>query len=148
VSEVAAIVRAAIERRYRLLRCLWQRFDRAASRHEPIIRPTFYDFPEDTKTALDRPQPCPVAAHACSVRSVVRIPPRMQATGRWWPRSAVVSYREHAMGLGTVLLIVLVLMLLGVIPAWPYSRGWGYAPSGIVGVIVVVLLILLLTGRL
>jgi hypothetical protein len=52
------------------------------------------------------------------------------------------------MGLGTILLIALVLILLGVIPAWPHSRGWGYGPSGIVGVIVVVLVILLLMGRL
>ena len=52
------------------------------------------------------------------------------------------------MGLGTILLIVLILILLGVIPTWPHSRGWGYGPSGIVGVIVVVLVILLLMGRL
>lgn len=52
------------------------------------------------------------------------------------------------MGLGTILLIVLVLVLIGAIPAWPYSRSWGYGPSGIVGLIVVVLLILVLTGRL
>ena len=52
------------------------------------------------------------------------------------------------MSLGTILLIVLVLVLLGAIPAWPYSRSWGYGPSGIVGLIVVVLLILLLMGRL
>lgn len=52
------------------------------------------------------------------------------------------------MGLGTILLIILVLLLVGAIPAWPYSRSWGYGPSGIVGLIVVVLLILLLTGRL
>jgi hypothetical protein len=52
------------------------------------------------------------------------------------------------MGLGTILLVVLVLILLGVIPTWPHSRGWGYGPSGIVGVIVVVLVILLLMGRL
>ena len=52
------------------------------------------------------------------------------------------------MGLGTVLLIVLILILLGVIPTWPHSRGWGYGPSGIVGVILVVLVILLLMGRL
>jgi len=51
------------------------------------------------------------------------------------------------MSLGTVLLIVLILLLLGVIPAWPHSKGWGYAPSGILGVVVVVLLILLLMGR-
>jgi hypothetical protein len=52
------------------------------------------------------------------------------------------------MGLGTILLVVLVLILLGVIPTWPHSREWGYGPSGIVGVIVVVLVILLLMGRL
>lgn len=52
------------------------------------------------------------------------------------------------MSLGTILLIVLILMLLGVIPTWPHSRGWGYGPSGIVGVILVVLVILPLMGRL
>lgn len=52
------------------------------------------------------------------------------------------------MGLGTILLIVLVLMLIGVIPAWPHSRSWGYAPSGVLGLVVVILLILLLMGRL
>jgi hypothetical protein len=43
---------------------------------------------------------------------------------------------------------VLVLLVIGALPAWPYSRSWGYAPSGLAGLIVVVLLILLLTGRL
>ena len=52
------------------------------------------------------------------------------------------------MGLGTILLIVLILVLIGVIPTWPHSRSWGYAPSGIVGLIVVVLIVLLLMGRL
>ncbi len=52
------------------------------------------------------------------------------------------------MSLGTILLIVLILILLGVIPSWPHSRGWGYGPSGIVGVILVVLVVLLLMGRL
>jgi hypothetical protein len=52
------------------------------------------------------------------------------------------------MSIGTILLILLVLVLIGAIPAWPYSRGWGYGPSGIVGLIVIVLLILLFTGRL
>jgi hypothetical protein len=51
------------------------------------------------------------------------------------------------MTLGTILLIVLVLILVGVIPSWPHSRGWGYRPSGIVGIILIVLLILLLMGR-
>ncbi|MCE9554141.1 MAG: DUF3309 domain-containing protein [Planctomycetes bacterium] len=48
------------------------------------------------------------------------------------------------MGIGTILLIILVLLLLGVIPAWPHSRNWGYGPSGGLGLIVVVLLILVL----
>ncbi len=52
------------------------------------------------------------------------------------------------MSLGTILLIVLVLLLIGVIPSWPHSRSWGYGPSGGVGLIVIILLILLLTGRL
>ena len=51
------------------------------------------------------------------------------------------------MSLGTILLIVLILVLLGVIPTWPHSTGWGYGPSGLVGVIVVIVLILLLLGR-
>ena len=51
------------------------------------------------------------------------------------------------MSLGTVLLIVLVLLLLGVIPTWPHSRKWGYGPSGLLGFIAVVVVILLLMGR-
>jgi hypothetical protein len=51
------------------------------------------------------------------------------------------------MSLGTILLIVLVLMLIGAVPAWPHSRGWGYAPSGGLGLVVVVLVVLLLMGR-
>lgn len=52
------------------------------------------------------------------------------------------------MSLGTILLIVLILMLLGAIPTWPHSRGWGYAPSGVLGLVVVVIVVLLLMGRL
>ncbi len=52
------------------------------------------------------------------------------------------------MSLSTLLLIVLILMLIGVIPSWPHSRAWGYGPSGAVSLIVIVLLILMLTGRL
>jgi hypothetical protein len=51
------------------------------------------------------------------------------------------------MSLGTILLILLILLLVGAIPAWPHSRGWGYAPSGLLGVVVVVLVVLLLLGR-
>jgi len=51
------------------------------------------------------------------------------------------------MGLGTILLIILILILLGAIPAWPHSRGWGYGPSGILGLVLVIVLILMLMGR-
>jgi len=51
------------------------------------------------------------------------------------------------MSLGTILLIILVLVLLGIIPTWSHSRNWGYGPSGMVGLIVVVLVILLLMGK-
>jgi Protein of unknown function (DUF3309) len=48
----------------------------------------------------------------------------------------------------TILIVIAVLMLLGVLPTWPHSRTWGYGPSGGVGLVVVVLLVLLLSGRL
>ncbi|MEE1948796.1 DUF3309 family protein [Pseudomonas alcaligenes] len=51
------------------------------------------------------------------------------------------------MSLGTILLIVLILLLIGVIPTWPHSRSWGYWPSGGLGLVVIVILILLLLGR-
>jgi len=51
------------------------------------------------------------------------------------------------MMLGPILLIVVLLLLIGAIPTWPYSRGWGYAPSGVVGVMLVVVLVLLAGGR-
>ncbi len=51
------------------------------------------------------------------------------------------------MSLGTLVLIVLVLMLIGAIPSWPHSRGWGYGPSGGIGALVLVLLLLLLLGK-
>jgi hypothetical protein len=50
--------------------------------------------------------------------------------------------------MGTIILIILVLALIGALPTWPHSRNWGYAPSGITAIIVVILLIMLLTGRL
>ena len=52
------------------------------------------------------------------------------------------------MSLGTILLVVLVLILLGVLPTWPHSQSWGYAPSGGVGMILLILLILVLLGKL
>lgn len=50
------------------------------------------------------------------------------------------------MSIGTILLIVLLLILIGAIPVWPHSRGWGYGPSGGVGLLVVILIVLLIMG--
>ena len=51
------------------------------------------------------------------------------------------------MSLGTILLIVLILMLIGVLPTWPHARTWGYGPSGILGVVLVIVIVLLVLGR-
>jgi Protein of unknown function (DUF3309). len=49
--------------------------------------------------------------------------------------------------MGTILLVVLILLLIGALPHWPYAAGWGYYPSGVFGVILIILVVLLLTGR-
>ncbi len=51
------------------------------------------------------------------------------------------------MSLGTILLIVLILMLIGAMPSWPHSRNWGYGPSGGIGLVVIIIIVLLLMGR-
>ena len=51
------------------------------------------------------------------------------------------------MTLGTILLIVLILILIGVLPTWPYSGGWGYYPTGGVGIVLLIIIVLLLMGR-
>ncbi len=56
-------------------------------------------------------------------------------------------FMEKIMSLGTILLIVLILMLVGAVPTWPHSKGWGYGPSGGLGLVVVILIVLLLMGR-
>jgi hypothetical protein len=58
------------------------------------------------------------------------------------------AMENTTMTLGTILLIILILLLIGAIPSWPHSRGWGYGPSGILGVILIIVIILLLMGRL
>ncbi len=52
------------------------------------------------------------------------------------------------MTLGTILVVLLILILLGALPSWPYSRSWGYYPSGLLGTILVIVIVLLLLGRL
>jgi membrane-bound ClpP family serine protease len=56
--------------------------------------------------------------------------------------------KEQIMSIGTILLVVLILMLVGVLPVWPHASSWGYGPSGIVGVILVVIVVLFLMGKL
>ena len=51
------------------------------------------------------------------------------------------------MSLGTILLIIVILLLIGAFPSWPHSRGWGYGPSGGLGLVLVILLVLLLLGK-
>jgi hypothetical protein len=65
--------------------------------------------------------------------------------GRWGAR---LSQGEFLMAISTILLILVILLLIGAVPAWPHSRGWGYGPSGLLGVVLVILIILLLMGRL
>ncbi len=52
------------------------------------------------------------------------------------------------MGLGTILLIILILALVGALPSWPYSTGWGYYPSGGLGIVLIIVIVLLVAGRL
>ncbi len=51
------------------------------------------------------------------------------------------------MTLGTLLLVIVILLLIGAVPSWPYSRSWGYAPSGVLGVVVLVVVLLVVMGR-
>lgn len=64
------------------------------------------------------------------------------------PFPQLILERKCHMSLGTILLIIVVLLLIGAFPAWPYSSGWGYGPSGALGLILLILIILLVTGRL
>ena len=58
------------------------------------------------------------------------------------------SQRREEINMGTILLIILILLLVGALPTWPYSSGWGYYPSGGLGLVLVIFIVLLLMGRL
>ena len=62
-------------------------------------------------------------------------------------QSEVLDETEKNMSLGTILLIVLVLALVGVLPTWPHSASWGYAPSGVLGLLVLIVLVMFVMGR-
>jgi hypothetical protein len=63
------------------------------------------------------------------------------------PALETLFFGSNAMTLGTILIIVLILMLLGLVPTWPHSRSWGYGPSGALGLILVVVIVLFLLGK-
>lgn len=69
---------------------------------------------------------------------------RVRGTG---PTGCLALFRRREAAMSTILFIVLVLLLIGAIPTWPYSRSWGYYPSGILGILLIVLIVMLLTGR-
>jgi uncharacterized protein DUF3309 len=76
-----------------------------------------------------------------TARSAVTL--RLQGSANPWQQT-----KEQIMSLGTILLIILILMLVGVLPTWPHARSWGYGPSGALGVVLVIVIVLLLLGRL
>jgi len=90
------------------------------------------------------------AAPASSLQVLGVPPPNRTGQGLNHNESGLLAgnYEEETMSLGTILLIVLILMLIGVIPTWPHSRSWGYWPSGAIGVVVLIIIILLVMGRL
>ena len=59
----------------------------------------------------------------------------------------VARAKENEMTLGTLLLIIVILLLIGAIPSWPHSKSWGYGPSGVLGVVVLVVVLLVVMGR-
>ena len=84
-----------------------------------------------------------MAAHIFALRE--RLALALQNNVLQW--AAAKPTEENKMGIGTILLVILVLALVGVIPTWPHSREWGYGPSGGVGLILVIVLILFVLGK-
>lgn len=89
----------------------------------------------------------PVAGQQSKQRIVLAVDVKQEVARRSSPRSGVNIRRRNRMTLSTILLILFVLLLVGALPTWGYSRSWGYAPSGALGLIVVIIIVLLLMGR-
>jgi hypothetical protein len=66
--------------------------------------------------------------------------------GYGWHRASLIRTNERQNMIGTILLIVLVLLLIGALPTWPHSRSWGYAPSGTLGTVILILLMMVMLG--
>ena len=60
---------------------------------------------------------------------------------------ALIGLKAHSLAMSTILLVILILLLIGAFPAWPHSRKWGYGPTGGIGLILIILIVLLLMGR-
>ena len=93
----------------------------------------------------------PFARFSGGLAAVQPVRPGHRAlSGRWVVRDRCgcmkLLIEEKNMTVGTILLIVVILLLVGAIPTWPYSRGWGYGPSGGLGAVLVIVLVLLLLG--
>ena len=80
-------------------------------------------------------------------KALERRVPNWPSTSYTINKNVIVSDRERIFMLGTILLVLLILMLLGSLPTWPHSRSWGYYPSGGLGVVLTILVILLLLGK-
>jgi hypothetical protein len=91
-------------------------------------------------TGINNPSPekVPGRSERCTLQGTIGTMSRLAAD---------VLDGDQIMSVGTILLIILILALIGAFPAWPYSSGWGYYPSGGVGLILIIVLILLLMGR-
>lgn len=70
------------------------------------------------------------------------------AFGRYWTKNCHLHCQERTDQVMLLLLILLIVLLIGAAPAWPYSRGWGYYPSGVLGTILIIFIVLLLLGQL
>jgi len=91
------------------------------------------------------------ATHTALARDELCTPPNGQSIDpvrKVASRSRTIDFQQSQMSNGTILVIILILALVGVFPTWGHSRSWGYGPSGIVGLIVVILIVLLLLGKL
>jgi hypothetical protein len=72
----------------------------------------------------------------------------MKPFAAWQINSRRIGYQEASKMLSTILIVILILLLIGALPQWPYSAGWGYGPGGLLGTILIIVVILALLGRL